>query len=698
MPYDVKRFIFTVSLCAMLAVNPVLATVPTNDEELGTTHDVYVESTLNQATNGIAGVSYVNRMVNAAGNAADAAEAHAAAAGAHALSAAQSADEAHKVLANKVNIDQGADKKNLAMVTDDKGTVYPGYISTDMIEKPDQTCYVNASGIRICSYENQVLISDDDGNAKWEQVANAIPDGAVTLDKISSMYSADGGGPVTGFLYGNGSGNGDVEIFAVPGGDPALIGWDNGAPIAVVASGSGGVLKVDGAGVDKSIEFAQITTDDIANGAVTTDKISSFLSSGLGYQTGVLLVDGIGGAEWGQVGSDAIADGAVTSDKIADGVLSGKVNIDQGADKKNLAMVTDDKGTVYPGYVDTDMIADGAVTAGKIADGAVTSGTIAAGAVTFGKFEGYQGRNYDPITGKLLIGDGNFFGWGWIYPAMITSPTGDSLQTGLSGLAIVSDGKGNTYWGQVSKYGIEDEAVTSAKIAARVVTTDKMSSAGQSAGVALVADGNGGVKWGEVGSAGIADGAVTSGTIANGEVTAEKLSAGIPDGFSTTGFLAYTGSADDEVGKMGWRKVETNDIADDAVTSDKIANGAVTSAKIADRSVVARDLALDRTLDLQPTTGVLLGLNSDQDLGKVFGITQNYIVPGAVPISKIGVGEYYDHHLGQTITGAVNNDVMVVSNGEAAWSKIKPENTEGVVGMVPVGGEGATTYISFWIE
>ena len=134
MPLEARKFIFTVSLCAMLAVNPVLATAPTNDEDLGTTHDVYVESTLNQATNGIAGVSYVNRMVNAAGNAAAAAEGHAAAAGAHALSAAQSADEAHKVLADKVNIDQGADKKNLAMVTDDAGSVYPGYIDTDMIE------------------------------------------------------------------------------------------------------------------------------------------------------------------------------------------------------------------------------------------------------------------------------------------------------------------------------------------------------------------------------------------------------------------------------------------------------------------------------------------------------------------------------------------------------------------------------------
>ena len=346
-----KKFVITVSLCAMLAVNPVLATVPTNDEELGTAHDVYVESTLNQATNGIAGVSYVNRMVNAAGNAADAAEAHAAAAGAHALSAAQSADEAHKVLADKVSIDQGADNKNKVMVTDKDGSVYAGYISTDMIEKTDPTCYVNDSGVSICSYENQVLISDDDGNVKWGQVANAIADGAVTLDKISSTYN---GGVGTGFLYGNGSSNGDVKLFAVPGGvGPALIGWEEGAPIAVAASDSGGVLKVYGSGVDKSIGFAQITTEDIDSGAVTSDKIA-----------------------YGAVTSGLIADGAVSNGHIADGaVTSGKISANA---------------------VNTNQIASYAVTANKIAYGAVTidktDGVVgmvpvgSADATTYGQF------------------------------------------------------------------------------------------------------------------------------------------------------------------------------------------------------------------------------------------------------------------------------------------------------------------------
>ena len=175
MPYDFKKFIFSVSLCAMLVVNPVLATAPTNDEDLDTTHDVYVESTLNQATNGIAGVSYVNRMVNAAGNAADAAEAHAAAAGAHALSAAQSADEAHKVLADKVNIDQGADNKNKVMVTNASGYVAPGYITNDMLAAGAVTSGTIAIGAVTAS-----IIADG-------AVTNSkIADSAVTLDKIAA--------------------------------------------------------------------------------------------------------------------------------------------------------------------------------------------------------------------------------------------------------------------------------------------------------------------------------------------------------------------------------------------------------------------------------------------------------------------------------------------------------------------------------
>ncbi len=260
MPYDVKRFIFSVSLCAMLAANPVLATAPTNDEELGTTHDVYVESTLNQATNGIAGVSYVNRMVNAAGNAADAAEGHAAAAGAHALSAAQSADEAHKVLADKVNIDQGA--SNMAMVTDDKGTVYPGYITNDMID--DNAVTFEKFGAEKyqqpknnAGSDGVVLtwsITGDNNMFGWRKINNAfIDDGAVTSDKIDN-------GAVTKDKIADGAVTRDKITAAA---------WSDSSGYVLDAA-VGSVLTVSNK--DGSVSWEKVKTAGIANGAVTIDK------------------------------------------------------------------------------------------------------------------------------------------------------------------------------------------------------------------------------------------------------------------------------------------------------------------------------------------------------------------------------------------------------------------------------------------
>ncbi len=98
------KFVFAVSLVAMLAVSSAWANAPGNGESVGDAHEVYGESLSEEAT-GIAGVSYVNRVVNKAGASATAAEAHAAAAGASALAAAESAKKAA----------ESADKANTAL-------------------------------------------------------------------------------------------------------------------------------------------------------------------------------------------------------------------------------------------------------------------------------------------------------------------------------------------------------------------------------------------------------------------------------------------------------------------------------------------------------------------------------------------------------------------------------------------------------
>ena len=118
------RFIFTVSFMAMFVINaavaaassvtssaPVSGTGQAISGTVGTVGDVYDWSQWQgYATEGIASVSYVNKAVDAAGNAAQWAESHAAAAGTSAKSAAGSAaaaavsaQSANDALENKVD-------------------------------------------------------------------------------------------------------------------------------------------------------------------------------------------------------------------------------------------------------------------------------------------------------------------------------------------------------------------------------------------------------------------------------------------------------------------------------------------------------------------------------------------------------------------------------------------------------------------
>ena len=322
MPYDIKRFIFSVSLCAMLAANPVLATAPTNDEELGTTHDVYVESTLNQATNGIAGVSYVNRMVNAAGNAAELAEGHAAAAGAHALSAAQSADEAHEVLDEK--LDKSGWPSGMAIVTDSSGYVAPGYITNGMLANGA----VTADKISVSGYG--VLMGDTSGNAHWSK---------VTADMISvSGY---------GVLMGDTSGNAHWSKVT--------------ADMIDAGTGNSGLLTYDGTGLSWLNEVLTPTYNIIPYGDDGEVEITGILRVG-----GTMLASGMSGYVYaGMITANDFAHGSITSAKIANGTIVAEDLADSSVTKLKIAAgaVTIDKTAGVVGMVPVG--GEGATTYGS---------------------------------------------------------------------------------------------------------------------------------------------------------------------------------------------------------------------------------------------------------------------------------------------------------------------------------------------
>ncbi len=236
MQADAKKFMITISLCAMLAVNPVLATAPENDEDLGNVHEVYVESSLNKATNGIASVGYVNRMVDAAGGAATRAEEHAAAAGEYAIAAGESADaaqtaagEAKEALSGKVNVAQGAGNKNKAMVTNADGTVYPGYISNDMIS----TSTINADRLNISG-----TLNGNPGVLMGAIVTDTFVDGSGNTHTSTGVALKWLGSQGLGVLV---SSTGDLKWQSLSGNS------------LVVTDGSGNLTTLSGDGYFRSV-------------------------------------------------------------------------------------------------------------------------------------------------------------------------------------------------------------------------------------------------------------------------------------------------------------------------------------------------------------------------------------------------------------------------------------------------------------
>ncbi|MDO4423772.1 MAG: hypothetical protein Q4C08_03185, partial [Pseudomonadota bacterium] len=148
---------------------------------------------------------------------------------------------AHKVLADKVNIDQGADNKNKVMVTNASGYVAPGYITNGMIATAE-----NEIGQPLLSWS---------GKARWAQVgSNGIADGAITLDKIAA------------------------EKYEQPqssaGTDGVLLTWSM-------------------SGDTNQFRWRKINSGDIDDGAVTVDKTAGVV--------GMVPVGGEGATTYGSI-------------------------------------------------------------------------------------------------------------------------------------------------------------------------------------------------------------------------------------------------------------------------------------------------------------------------------------------------------------------------------------------------------------
>jgi hypothetical protein len=186
-----------------------------------------------------------------------------------------------------------------------------------------------------------------------------------------------------------------------------------------------------------------------------------------------------------------------------------------------------------------------------------------------------------------------------------------------------------TQWQSSSQFTIEDDAITTAKIADDAVTTAKI--ADNAVTTAIIATsavteakiGTGAVTEAKLGTGAVTEakigaGAVTEAKIGSAAVTADKIgSSAVIEAKINTGAVTET--------KIGTGAVTTAKIADDAVTTAKIADDAVTTAKIADDAVETAQIAANAVTnaEFRQSSGLSVVGNATNASANVADITSS---------------------------------------------------------------------------
>ena len=220
---------------------------------------------------------------------------------------------------------------------------------------------------------------------------------------------------------------------------------------------------------------------------------------------------------------------------------------------------------------------------------------------------------------------------------------------------------------------LQDDAVTSAKLATDAVGTDALASnAVLTASLANSAVSTDKIANLAVTAAKLADANVTTGKISGGAVTSAKIATGavVADGLAsnavTTAKLATGAVTADEIGSSA---VTTAKIDNSAVTAAKIATDGVTTAKILDANVTTNKIANDAvTADkLADSINAAIATNTAKTgnathTGDVTGATSLSIADGAVVTDRIADDAVTTDKLANSINSAITANTAKVTN------------------------------------
>ncbi len=503
-------------------------------------------------------------------------------------------------------------------------------------------------------------------------VTGNIADDQVTFAKLQNI--------ATNKLLGRSTaGSGNVEEIDLTAAGRALLDdADATAQRTTLGLGTAATLNVPSSGDAASGEVVRgndtrltntrtpsalsVTTGTIVDDAVTYGKMQNVVTANrvLGSTSAGGIISEV------QVQTAMIADSAVTAGKIAsNAVETAKINdLAVTTDKLAANAVTGAKITnhtvtlnklptiVTPNRVlggsangavvseveiSTDYLANSAVTTAKIADGNVTAGKLAAGAAAanIGNLGVTTALLNDNAVTTAKITDlnvttGKLANNAVTYAKMQTIATGNRLLGSTTSGGAVSEvqvAEGMIAPNAVTSDKINASAVTEAKIASNAVTTAKILDRNvtfiklpvSTAANRVLAATSSGVSFSEL--------QVQTDMIADAAITAAKIAPG-----------AITFSAND----LAAGSITANLLATDSVITAKIQDGAVTNAKIANRagnSVMGRAAnTAGAVADITASTSGHALRFDGTNVG--FGtIPEAGIADGAITTNKIGDGQ-----------------------------------------------------------
>ncbi|HUF09627.1 MAG TPA: hypothetical protein VMO47_09920, partial [Rhodothermales bacterium] len=511
-------------------------------------------------------------------------------------------------------------------------------------------------------------------------MAADVPDGLITADKLAN------GSVTTAKIQEEGLGGGAIADGAITPGKLA-----DGAITAVKMAdnsvGAGAII--DGSITAEDLANGAVGAAAIAAGAVTPAKVSTTgatngqtlvfngttlawgAPSGSGVISEVKGGAGLTGGGTGGIVTLNVGSEALTADFIAPNAIGNSELANNAVDTENIvnqAVTTQklDPGAAQAGFVlsfnganvnwAAPSVADGSITAAKLAANAVTTEKIGADAVTTDKI-GAAAVTTTKIGARAV--------------------TTQKLDPGaaLAGFVLSFDGT-NVNWVAPS---VADGAITAAKLAASAVTTEKI------AANAVTTDKIGG---GAVTTAKIGAGAVTSTEIGPGAVTAEKIGTGAV-----------------ETGKIDNLAVTSGKLDNASVTTVKIADGNVTLPKLNASAATADEVIryTGTTVEWGPVSIPDGSIDTDQLANLAVtsaklnnaAVNSDKIASSAVNSIHVGLGQITNSHIGGLLAldklstvGADEGDVITFAGGVVTW---EPGSALSQTGNVQIDGDLAVS-------